>query len=145
MSFRSPGPKRRLHRLAIIAGALAIAATGLWLLVWTTVERQRRETWIAAVQHLEVAAEARIDPLDSSPLGRFRTWLKIPRTHVQLWRDSEGRRLLFAPGGEPRGVLIHLERPLSADVLDQLAARFPEAEFRKSRGGMGGMGGQGFF
>jgi len=151
MSSLAPRPRRRLRRLAFVTAVLAVTAAGLWLFVWTTVERHQRENWIRAVEHLEVAAEAKVDPLDSSALGRFRGWLSIPRVHVYLSKDSEGRRLLRAPAGEPRRVLIQIERPLSDEVLDRLAARFPAAEFRSSPGGlggggMGGMGGgQGFF
>ncbi len=137
-------PKRRLRRLLVLTIALAVSAVGLWLLVWTQVERNWREAWVAAADRVDIDVELAVDRADPSFIGQVRNWLGLPRVQVYLSNDTTASRLLRGPAGEPHAMLIHVEGSLTEETHQQVAARFPGAEIRYRTGGMGGHG-VGFF
>lgn len=128
--------------------ALAVSAVGLWLLVWTKVQRNRRDAWVAGAERARVDVLVEVDRADPSMTGTLRQWVGIPRVNVYVSTETDIARLLNSPDGEPYALLIHLERPIPEGAISRIASRFPAAEVRHmppSKGGLGGAGGNGYF
>src|SRR4051794_35510020 len=106
MTAPSPRPKRRHRRLVVATMMLAVSAVGMWLLVWTLIQHNWRDAWVAEVERLRVPVEVALDGADNSSIGRLRSWLGVSRATVYLSTESEAKLLLRAPTGEPHGTLV---------------------------------------